>query len=116
MTVLAMTVLHGVARRAGTVLVNREICDRRRRAAERALGIAPQPDLAEPHAERVVREKPTDQRLADPEQQLDGLRRLNRSNHSWEHAQDASLASGRDEPRRRRRRVEAAIARTLVGR
>src|SRR5438309_280230 len=101
---------------AGAVSVDREISDRRRGPAQRALGIATQPDLAEAHAERVVGEEAADQRFADPEQELDGLSRLNRSNHSWEHAQDAGLASGGDEPGRGRRRIEAAIAGALVGR
>ena len=51
--------------------------------------------LAEAHAERVVGQQPPDQRLADAEQQLDGLRRLHHPDDAWEHAQDAGLASGR---------------------
>src|SRR6266849_10197465 len=107
---LPVTVRRSLTGGACAVSVDREILDRRRGPAEGALGIAPQPDLAEAHAERVVGQKPPDQRLADAEQQLYGLRRLNRSDHSWEHAQDTGLASGGDEARRRWCRVEAAVA------
>src|SRR5438309_90681 len=96
--------------------MDRQVLDRGRTAAERAVRIAPQPHLAEAHAQRVVGEETTDQRLADAEDQLDGFRRLHQPNHSWEHAQDAGLASAGDEAGRRRRRVEAAIARPLVRR
>src|SRR5262249_57036419 len=105
----AVAVRRDVARPARAVSMDREILDGGRRPAQRALGIAAQPDLAEAHAERVVGEEPADQRLTDTQHQLDGLRRLNRSDHSWEHAQDTGLASGGDEPRRRWRRVETAI-------
>src|SRR5205807_7568832 len=113
---LAVTVRRRLAGGAGAVSVDREISDRRRGPAQRALWIVTQPDLAEAHAERVVGEEAADQRFADAEQELDGLSRLNRSNHSWEHAQDAGLASGGDEPGRGRRRIEAAIAGARVGR
>src|SRR5204862_7906953 len=101
---------------ARAVPMDRQILDRWGTPAERALGIPPKPDLAEAHAERVVGEEAADQRLTDAEQQLDGLGRLHRSNHSWEHAQDAGLASGRDEPGRRRRGVEAAVTGALARR
>jgi len=66
-------------------------------------------------AERVVGQEPPDQGLAHPDQELDGLRRLDHADHAWEHAQDPGLASAGHEPRRRRRRVQAPIARALVG-
>ena len=90
--------------------MDRQVLDRRRRPAQRALRITPQTDLAEPHTERVVGQQAANQRLADPEQELDGLRRLNRSNHSREHAQDASFASGGDEARRWRQCLLRAVA------
>src|SRR5207244_234011 len=40
--------------------VDREVFDRRRGAAERAIRIAPQPHLAEAHAERVIGEEAAD--------------------------------------------------------
>jgi hypothetical protein len=64
---LAVTVRRDGAGSTGAVSVDREVRDRGRGPAERALGIATQPDFAEAHAERVVRQKPTDQRLADTE-------------------------------------------------
>src|SRR5438128_11053082 len=47
-------------------------------AADRALRSAAQLDLAERGLERVEQEVTTDERLADPEEQLDGLVRLQR--------------------------------------
>src|SRR5439155_25331719 len=99
----------------GALLVDGEVRDARVLAAHRALGIAPELDLAEAHAARVVGQEPPDQRVAHPDQELDGLRRLDHADHAWEHAQDPGLASAGHEPRRRRRRVETAIARPLVG-
>src|SRR5439155_20679102 len=58
------------------LLVDGEVRDARLLAAHRALGIAPELDLAEAHAERVVGQEPPDQGLAHPDQELDGLRRL----------------------------------------
>src|SRR6187431_1672058 len=101
--------------RVGGAAVDREIRDRRVLAAERALRVATQLDLAEAHAEGVVGEQTPDQRLTDAEQQLDRLGGLYYSDDAWEHAQDAGLASAGDEAGRRRRRIEAAIARALVG-
>src|SRR5215475_4112953 len=102
------------ARRRGALTVDREIATGRVLAAQRALRVAPQLDFAETHAERVVGEETADQRLTDAEEQLHRLGGLHHADDAWEHAQDAGLASGGDEPRGRGRRVEAPVARALV--
>src|SRR5439155_8142626 len=84
--------------------------------AERTLRITSQPNLAEAHAERVIGQQPADQRLADPQDALDGLRRLHQPHHAWEHAQDPGLASAGDEARRWWGGIQAAVARPFVGR
>src|SRR5437867_7199754 len=54
----------------GALLVDGEVRDARVLAAHRALGIVPELDLAEANAERVVGQEPTDQGLADPDEEL----------------------------------------------
>src|SRR6185503_13859976 len=85
--------------------------DRRVRAAGGAVGILRQPQLAEPHAERVVDEKPPDEWLADPEDHLDGFGRLDRADDAGQHAEHAGFGATRQQPGRRRLRMEAAVAR-----
>ena len=57
-----------------------------------------------------------DERLAFAENQLDDLRRLDHADQPGQDAEHAALRAGRNEARRRRFRVEAAVARTLFGR
>ena len=57
--------------------------------------------------------QPADQRLADPERQLERLVRLDRADDAREHAQHAALGAARGELGRRRLREEAAVARAL---
>src|SRR5664280_966771 len=64
---------------------------------------------------RVVREETTDERVAEFEQQLDGLDRLDRSDDARQHAQYAGFSATRREFRRRRFGNHAAIARSDVG-
>src|SRR5499425_481298 len=113
---LGMAISVDGARRRGALTMDREIANGRVLAAQRALRIAPQLDFAETHAEGVVGEEAADQRLTDAEEQLDRFGGLHHADDAWEHAQDAGLASGGDEAGWWRRGIEAAIARTLVGR
>src|SRR4029453_10437292 len=92
-----------------------EIADGRMLAADGALGVASQLDLTEAHAERIVGQEPSDERVTDAEEDLHRLGRLHHTDYAWEHAQDPGLASGGDEARRRRRGIEAAVAGPLVG-
>src|SRR6266508_5840419 len=111
----AAVTVDGAGGRAA-LFVDGEVGDAAILAAERTLGIAPELDLAEAHAEGVIRREPADQRLADAEQQLDRLGRLHQPDHAWEHAQEAGLASAGDKAWRRRGGVETAVARSLIRR
>ena len=73
-------------------------------AANRALRIAAQTDFAEAALECVVQEIAADERLADPEHELDRFRRLHRADDSGQDAEDAGFRAGRRELRRRRLR------------
>src|SRR5438552_6469513 len=55
-----------------------------------------------------------DERLADAEQQLDHLVRLDRADHAGQHAEDSGFRARRRELRRRRRREQAPVARAFV--
>ena len=75
-----------------------------------------QTQRAKRHPQRVEQQQPSDERLADAGQQLDRLRRLNRSDDAGQHAEDAAFRARRHEVRRRRLGIEAAIARPSVAR
>ena len=79
-------------------------------AADGAGGVAPNRDLVEGAGERVVEEQAADQRLADPEHELERLRALDRADHARQDAEHAALGAARRELRRRRLREEAAVA------
>ena len=66
--------------------------------------------------EGVVQQEPADQRLTDAEDQLDRLGRLDRADHARQDAEHAAFRAARHLPRRRRLRVEAAVARTARAR
>src|SRR6266513_3802000 len=99
--------------RGAEALVVDVIGDRRMLAAHRAIRIAAQTHLAEAALERVVQEITSHERLADPEEQLDGLRRLDGSDDPGQHTEDTRLGARRCELRRRRLGKEAPVARTL---
>src|SRR3990172_4442911 len=91
-------------------LVVLQLVDRRRFAAERAIRVAPQTQLLEPHAQRVVEQQPPGERLPDAEQDLDRLRRLDDTDDARQHPQHATLGAARHEPRGRGLGIEAAVA------
>ena len=93
-----------------------ELVDRRMVAADRALGIAAQLQLAEAHLQRVVQEQPADERLAGSENQLDRFGGLDDADDARQDAQHAALGAARHQSRRRRLRVQAAIARAALDR
>src|SRR5690606_25260430 len=76
--------------------------------------VAAEAELPEDHGERVVLEETTDERLALPEDDLDGLGGLDDADHARKDAEDAGLGAARREVRGRRLRVEAAIAGALA--
>src|SRR5690606_36158184 len=85
-------------------------------AADRALGVAPQLELAEAHPECVVDEEAADERLTGLEDDLDGLGCLNHPDDAGQDAQHTALRAARHEAGRRRLRVEAAVARAALRR
>src|SRR6266478_9583940 len=95
-------------------LVVEEFGDRRMRAAEWAVGIAPDADLAEPHGQRIVHQQASDQRLPLADNEFDGFRRLDDPNHSGQHAQDPDLTTRRHHARRGWGGEKAAVAWPLV--
>src|SRR5712692_2082988 len=99
--------------RGAEPLVIDVIGDRWMLAADRALRIAAQTDLAEAALERVVQEVPADERLADPEKQLDRLRCLQRADDARQDAEYSGFGARRRELGRRWLREKAAVARTL---
>src|SRR6266571_5780049 len=87
--------------------------DRRMLAADRALRIAAQTDLAEAALERVVKKVSADEGLADPEKQLDRLRRLQSADDARQHAENSCFRARRRELGRRWLGEEAPVARTV---
>src|SRR5579884_3116546 len=88
--------------------------DRRLVAAHGAVGPPLDAHLVELRRERVEEEQPADQRLADPERQLERLVRLQRADDARQHAEHAALGARRRQLRRRRLREEAAVAGPLT--
>ena len=83
-------------------------------AADGAVRIASQLQLAELCCQRVEEEQASDERLSDPERQLERLVRLQRPDHAGQHAEHAALCARGRELRRGRGGEEAAIARTFM--
>src|SRR5205814_5281439 len=79
------------------------------------VGVAAQLDLVELRRQRVEEQQPADQRLADPERELERLARLQRADHARQRAEHAALGARRRELGRRWRGEEAAIARAGAG-
>src|SRR5262249_60004260 len=65
--------------------------------------------------QRVEQQQPADEWLPDAERELQGLVRLQRSDHSWQDAEHATLRTRRRELGRRRRGEETAVARAGAG-
>src|SRR5216684_3067300 len=65
--------------------------------------------------ERVIDHQPPDQRVADPGDDLDRLVDLDGPDRGAEHAEDSALGARGHHARRRRFRVQAAVARAVLG-
>ena len=85
-------------------------------AADRAIRILPELQLAEFHAERVIDHEAPDQRLTDAGDELDRLGRLDDADDARQHAQHAAFSAARHQTGWRRLRIEAAIAGAVLGR
>src|SRR2546430_1220417 len=101
--------------RGAEALIVDVIGDRWVLAADRAVRIATEMDLAKAFLERVVEKVTTDEWLTDPEQQLDRLRGLKRADDSGQNAENPGLRARRRELGGRWLGKEAAVARTLEG-
>src|SRR5262249_40681767 len=84
--------------------------------ADRAVGILAQLELAEFHLQRVVNHEAPDERLADAGDQLDRLGRLDDADHAGKDAEHSALRAARDQSWWRRLRIQAPVARTVLGR
>src|SRR5437667_5009280 len=85
-------------------------------AANRALRILAQLQLAEAHPQRVVKQQPADQRLADPQDELYSFGCLDQSDGARQDSQHAALGAARHQARRWRLWIQAAVARpALIG-
>src|SRR5579871_1833989 len=80
-------------------------------AADGAVGILPQLQFAEAHAERIIEEQAADQGLADPEDQFHGLGGLNQTNGAGENSEHAAFSATWHEAWGWRFGIEAAVAR-----
>src|SRR5918994_404076 len=101
-------------RDAAELLVVDELGDGRVLAADGAVGVLAELHLAEAHVQGVVEQKPSDERLADPEYELDGLGSLDGSDGAGKDAEHPALRAARYEPRRRRLGLEATVARAFL--
>src|SRR5690349_17358856 len=79
-------------------------------AADGALRVFPEAELTELHAESVVEQQASDQRLADPEDQLHRLGGLDQADRAGQDAEDAAFGAARHQTGGWRLRIEAAIA------
>src|SRR5215217_92194 len=112
----AVLLLGGACLRdAAELLVVDELGHGRVLAADGAVGVLAELHLAEAHAQGVVEQKPSDERLADPEYELDGLGGLDGSDGTGEDAEHPALRAARYESRGRRLGIQAAIARAFLG-
>ena len=83
-------------------------------AANRAFGILAKLQLAKAHVERIHKQQAANQRLAYSQNQLDRLGSLYYANEPGQNAQNSAFGATRYQARRRRLRVEAAVAGTIL--
>src|SRR5256885_5942025 len=86
------------------------------RAAYRAVRILAELELAELHALRIEDQEAPDQWFAGAEDQLHRLGGLDAADDSRQYAKHTALSAAWNEPGRRRLRIQAAVARTLLRR
>src|SRR5271168_3548934 len=79
-------------------------------AADGAIGILPQLELAELHAQGIDQQQSANQRIALAENQLDRFRRLNHADESGQNSEHSAFRARWHESGRWRLRIEAAIA------
>src|ERR1700733_14032199 len=92
---------------AAELLIVDQLCHGGVRAADGAVGILAQLELAEAHVERIDQEQAPDERLAFAEDQLDDLCGLDDADEAGQNAKYAAFRAGGDQPRRRRFGIKA---------
>src|SRR5215210_1141058 len=97
------------------LLVVDQLGDRRVLTADGAFRVLAEFHLAQAHAQRVVEHETSDERLADPEYELDGLGSLDGADGARQYSKYPALGAARDEAGRRRLGIEAAVARAFLG-
>src|SRR6266513_1822995 len=90
-----------------------QLGNRRMRSAHRAVRILAQLELAEFHPESVKKQQASHEIFPAAEDQLDRFHRLDGADDSGQNAEDAAFRARRHKSRRRRFRIEAAVARTI---
>ena len=100
-------------RHAAELFVVDQLTHRWVRAAHGTLRIFAQPQLAEAHAQGVEEQEAPDERVSDPDDELDRLGGLNGPDDAGQHAQHAAFGAAGHEPRWRRLWIQAAIARAF---
>src|SRR5215211_7126725 len=95
-------------------LVVDKLSDGRVLAADGAVWVLAELHLTEAHAEGVVEEETPDEGLAYTQDQLDGLGSLDGPDGARQNTQNPAFGAARDESRRRRLGVEAAVARAFL--
>ena len=81
-------------------------------AANRALRIPAQLQLAEAHGQGIVEHQPADQCFAHAQNQLHGFGCLHQSDHARQNSQHSAFGAARHQARRWRFRIQASIARS----
>src|SRR5712664_1125495 len=90
-----------------------QFVDRSIGAAHRSVWIFAQLEFAEFHSESIKQQQSSHEIIPAAEDQLDRFHRLDGAYDSGQNAEDAAFRAGRHKPRRRRFRIEAAVARAI---
>src|SRR6202035_1443156 len=104
--------LLGLGRDAAELLVVDELVLGGVLGADGAGGVLLELELAEAHLQSVEEQQAADERLADADDELDRLVRLESADDPRQHPEDPALGAGGDEAGRRRLGEEAAVAGT----
>src|SRR6185503_10443106 len=102
-------------RDAAKLFVIYQLFDRWIIAAHRTIGILAQLQFTEAHAPRVEEQQPVHHDVRCTENNLDRFVRLNRADDSGQHSQHTTFGTRWNQARRRRLRIEAAVAGPAFG-
>src|ERR1051325_4204450 len=91
-----------------------QLRNRRVLTTHRTLRILSQFELAKLHRPRIKHQQSIDQEIFRAENNLDRFVRLDRTDDPWQHTEHTALRARGHQTRRRRFRIQTAIARTLL--